>query len=94
MGQQVTLAGEGTPDTNARITLMMQRAATAFTSKVLGAAVTECDLVVTGGVDGADPHCGSSADDRERRRRSCDLLGAEALLLVGLARRVGRRRRR
>lgn len=53
VGQQVTLAGAGSADTNGRITLMIQRAGTAFTSLVLGGAVTECDLVVKGVVGGA-----------------------------------------
>ena len=53
VGQQVTLAGAGSADTNGRITLMIQRAGAAFTSLVLGGAVTECDLVVKGVVGGA-----------------------------------------
>jgi len=52
VGQQVTLAGAGSDDTNARITLLLQRAGHAFSSLVLGGAVTECDLVVKGVVDG------------------------------------------
>ncbi len=48
VGQQVTLAGSGNAATNARITLLIQRAGTAFDSLVLGGALMECDLVVKG----------------------------------------------
>ncbi len=48
VGQQVTLAGAGNADTNARIALLIDRADTAFDSAVLGGTVTECDLVVKG----------------------------------------------
>ncbi len=46
VGQQVTLTGSNSAVVNPRITLMIQRAETAFTSKALGGAVKECDLVV------------------------------------------------
>jgi YVTN family beta-propeller protein len=50
VGQQVTLAGAGSPDVNGRIGLLTQRAGTAFTSEILGGGVTEGDLVVKGKV--------------------------------------------
>jgi hypothetical protein len=45
VGQQVTLTSTNASAAGARITLLEQRAAAAFTSKVLGGAVVECDLV-------------------------------------------------
>jgi len=48
VGQQVTDTGAVNGDVTLRIALFRQRAAAAFTSKVLGGTVTECDLVVTG----------------------------------------------
>ncbi len=48
VGQQVTLDGSMEADTLTRIALMEARAATGFTSAVLGGAATECDLVVKG----------------------------------------------
>jgi YVTN family beta-propeller protein len=50
VGQQVTLVGVGSAEVNARIELMVQRAGSAFTSEILGGAVTECDLVAKGNV--------------------------------------------
>lgn len=48
VGQQVTDTGAVNADVTARIALFRLRAAEAFTSKVLGGTVTECDLIVTG----------------------------------------------
>jgi hypothetical protein len=45
VGQQVTLTSSNASAVGARITLLEQRAAAAFTSKVLGGTVVECDLV-------------------------------------------------
>jgi len=45
VGQQVTLRRDNADVTRERIKLFEQRAGTAFTSRVLGGAVTECDLV-------------------------------------------------
>jgi len=45
VGQQVTLTSSNASAAGARITLLEQRAAAAFTSKVLGGAAVECDLV-------------------------------------------------
>ena len=45
VGQQVTLTSANAAGAGPRITLMMQRAAAPFVSKVLNGAVTECDLV-------------------------------------------------
>jgi YVTN family beta-propeller protein len=53
VGQQVTLTGSNGTVANPRIDLLVQRAQTNFTSKVLGGAVKECDLVVKGTVAGA-----------------------------------------
>jgi YVTN family beta-propeller protein len=53
VGQQVTLTSGNASAVGARITLFEQRANAAFTSKVLGGAVKECELVarvVQGGV--------------------------------------------
>lgn len=53
VGQQVTLTPLDTTSVSARITLLENRAGTAFTSKVLGGAVTECDVVATVVMNGA-----------------------------------------
>jgi hypothetical protein len=45
VGQQVTLRMDNADAARARIKLFEQRAGAAFTSKVLGGATTECDLV-------------------------------------------------
>lgn len=45
VGQQVTLSAANAAAAGARVTLLIQRARTAFVSKELGGAVTECDLV-------------------------------------------------
>src|SRR5579859_772080 len=47
VGQQVTLTSSNAGAVGPRIALFEQRAAAAFTSKVLGGAVKECDLVAT-----------------------------------------------
>jgi hypothetical protein len=52
VGQQVTDHGAPIADIASRIFLLRTRAGAAFTSKVLGGAVTECDLVVKGVVSG------------------------------------------
>jgi DNA-binding beta-propeller fold protein YncE len=53
VGQQVTLAADNAGAVGPRIDLLKQRASAAFTSRVLGGATKECDLVarvVQGGV--------------------------------------------
>ncbi len=45
VGQQITLTSTSTADVGTRISLLIQRAKTAFVSKELGGTVTECDLV-------------------------------------------------
>jgi YVTN family beta-propeller protein len=45
VGQQVTLTSTNSAAVGARVTLLEQRAKAPFTSKLLGGAVTECDLV-------------------------------------------------
>ena len=53
VGQQITLsASHQTADVIARIDLLAARAKAAFTSKVLGGEVTDCDLIATGQVSG------------------------------------------
>jgi len=52
VGQQVTLAGVPDADTDARIVLLIAQAGAPFDSAVLGGAVTECDLVVKGVLNG------------------------------------------
>jgi hypothetical protein len=54
VGQQVTLTSSNGGVVNPRIDLMIARAGTAFTSLMLGGAVTECDLVVKGSVGGVE----------------------------------------
>ncbi|MGB8842972.1 MAG: hypothetical protein WCC64_18100, partial [Aliidongia sp.] len=45
VGQQITLDSQNAGTVGPRITLLEQRAAAPFTSKLLGGSVTECDLV-------------------------------------------------
>ncbi len=45
VGQQITLTSANASAVSARVTLLEQRAAASFTSKILGGTVTECDLV-------------------------------------------------
>jgi hypothetical protein len=52
VGQQVTLSTLTAGAVGSRIDLLIQRSATAFTSQILGGAVTECDLVVKGNIAG------------------------------------------
>jgi YVTN family beta-propeller protein len=52
VGQQVTLDSTNAAIVGFRIDTLIQRANAAFTSEVLGGAVTECDLIVTGVVSG------------------------------------------
>ena len=47
VGQQITLTSQNSAAAGPRVTLLEQRAATPFTSKILGGAVTECDLVAS-----------------------------------------------
>jgi DNA-binding beta-propeller fold protein YncE len=47
VGQQVTLTNQNASAVSSRIALLEQRAGTAFTSKILGGTVTECDLVAS-----------------------------------------------
>jgi MYXO-CTERM domain-containing protein len=51
VGQQVTLTSESEPDSQGRVDLLIERAGTPFIIPNEGTA-TECDLVVTGVVDG------------------------------------------
>jgi DNA-binding beta-propeller fold protein YncE len=48
VGQQVTLTSTNAGVANARIDLLVARAGTAFSSKMLGGVVTECDLIAKG----------------------------------------------
>ncbi|MDH3589994.1 MAG: thrombospondin type 3 repeat-containing protein, partial [Gammaproteobacteria bacterium] len=53
VGQQITVDGVNSPvDVDGRIDLLLQRANTAFTSKILGGVVTEADIAVKGVVNG------------------------------------------
>jgi DNA-binding beta-propeller fold protein YncE len=56
VGQQVTLTSQNAGAVGPRITLLEQRAATPFTSKILGGTVTECDLVANVVQGGAMKH--------------------------------------
>jgi DNA-binding beta-propeller fold protein YncE len=47
VGQQVTLTASNTAAASPRVDLLIQRAKTAFVSKELGGAVTECDLIAS-----------------------------------------------
>jgi DNA-binding beta-propeller fold protein YncE len=73
VGQQITLTSLNSAVAGPRVTLLEQRAAAPFTSKLLGGTVTECDLVASvaqnGGIQGflfspADGTFASSAGTR------------------------------
>lgn len=51
VGQQITLSNVTASYVGTRLQLLLERAKTPFTSKILGGDVTECDLVVTGVID-------------------------------------------
>jgi hypothetical protein len=53
-GQQVTIGASSGADFHSRIALMITRASTAFTSRILGGVVTECDLIARASIAG-DP---------------------------------------
>jgi hypothetical protein len=52
VGQQVTLGASSAADAHARVALLISRASTAFTSRILGGIVTECDLIAKATVGG------------------------------------------
>jgi hypothetical protein len=52
VGQQVTLTSTNGANVNPRIDLLIARARAAFNSKILGGAVTECDLVAKAAIGG------------------------------------------
>jgi hypothetical protein len=52
VGQQITLTSTNAAVAGPRIDLLIQRSAAAFSSKVLGGAVSECQLVVKGTLAG------------------------------------------
>lgn len=52
VGQQITLNQATSTWAGKRVSLLQERAATSFVSKLLGGDVTECDLVAQGTVDG------------------------------------------
>jgi len=52
VGQQITLGSGAPPATHDRVTLLIERAAAPFVSKLLGGETRECDLIVRGRVGG------------------------------------------
>ncbi|MEM9730793.1 MAG: hypothetical protein AAF997_19580 [Myxococcota bacterium] len=56
VGQQITRTDSNIADVANRLDLLEARAGTAFTSKVLGGATTECDLVAVGRRSGVPRH--------------------------------------
>ena len=66
VGQQVTLTASNSAAANPRIDLLLRRAAAPFESLVLGGAVTECDLIVKGVVNGQPRGWVRLADGRFR----------------------------
>lgn len=51
-GQQITLTQSSSPAVNTRIDLLIQRARANFDSQILGGKVKECELVVSGVING------------------------------------------
>jgi hypothetical protein len=64
VGQQITLDATNAAVTGPRIDLLIARARTPFVSKLLGGAVTECDLVARGVIDGHATTFTLAADGR------------------------------
>lgn len=56
VGQQVTLTSSNAEVAGPRIDLLLQRASTAFTSKLLGSGVNECELVASASVGPLQKH--------------------------------------
>jgi hypothetical protein len=54
VGQQITLTSTNSGVVGGRINTMVNRAGTAFASKMLGGGVTECDLIAKGSVGGVE----------------------------------------
>ena len=69
VGQQVTLTSTNAQAAGPRIDLMLARAAARFDSLVLGGAVTECDVIVKGVVDGEPRGWARLSDGRFRDDR-------------------------
>lgn len=80
VGQQVTLDANSPTEVSARIDLMIQRAATNFTSIMLGGAMKECDLIAKGSVGGVERGWVRMADGQFRS--DIDTLVSEASLRV------------
>ncbi len=67
VGQQITLDEHNAATVAPRIDLLRARARTPFASRLTGGQATECDLVVTGVIDGRAVRFVMAADGRYRR---------------------------
>jgi MYXO-CTERM domain-containing protein len=80
VGQQVTLSAQSEPDSQARVDLLIARAGTPFVIHDQGTA-TECDLVVTGVVDG-EPESWLRRSDGSFESDDGEISESELLLLA------------
>ena len=78
VGQQVTLGADNIDAASIRVALLQARARAPFTSKILGGATTECDLIVKGVVAG-NPRGWMMLADGRFRSDTGDVIGAAAL---------------
>ena len=80
VGQQVTDTGAPIAEVATRISLLRSRATAAFTSKILGGSVSECDLVVKGVVNGTPRGWLYTANDSYQSDRASEPLYGQAQL--------------
>jgi DNA-binding beta-propeller fold protein YncE len=79
VGQQVTLDDRNAAVVSARIDLLRARAMTPFASRLTGGRATECDLRVTGVIDGRAVRYAMTADGRYLRADGDEVLTDDAL---------------
>jgi hypothetical protein len=79
VGQQITLDERNAGTVAPRIDLLRARALTPFASRLTGGRATECDLVVTGVIDGKAVRFVMAADGRYRRDDGALVLSDEGL---------------
>jgi hypothetical protein len=79
VGQQITLDEHNAATVAPRIDLLRARARTPFASRLTGGQATECDLVVTGVIDGRAVRFVMAADGRYRRDNGAQELSDDSL---------------
>ena len=79
VGQQITLDERNARTVAPRIDLLRSRALTPFASRLTGGQATECDLVVTGVIEGKAVRFVMGRDGRYRRDDGAEEISDEAL---------------